>query len=71
MYFERDPAQRVRRPLRRRPVTGSGVSDADAQFIREVAKRYPRFTDAEVRWACGRQGRDDITVQMVREVLGA
>lgn len=62
---------RSRAQLRRRPPSADDLPDeATAQYIRQVAAEHPKATAVELHREISMKGRRDITVQMVRAVLG-
>lgn len=68
--YDGNLGRRLRRPIRRRPPLPEDMPDkATADFIKELAARYPRAVPEEIRFFAEEQGRADITSKQVRAVL--
>ncbi|MFI6441109.1 hypothetical protein [Streptomyces sp. NPDC050759] len=71
MVYSDDSGRRIRRRVKRRaPSADSGIDEAKARYIRQVAAENPRFTPDEVHAKIYYdRGRHDISKDMVRKVL--
>jgi hypothetical protein len=73
MVYSDDTGRRIRLRVKRRtaPAATSAADDSLDQYVRQVATENPRFTPAEVHAEIRyRQGRTDISIDVVRSILG-